>query len=92
MLTVKKTFKTMNKLFNLIRRSIPQSTARQMQEVEHVEVFPERELSKLEVHGVTQLRLNAQYQLRKLHNIKHGIRTGNIQAIENWASKLKEAN
>ena len=56
-------------MIHLIKRIIPQSITRQMQveEAEHVEVFPERELTPWETKKVNQLRLNAIRQGRNLY-------------------------
>ena len=58
------------KLFNLIRRSIPHSIQMQLQayeaaqEVEHEEVFTDRELTPHEVKKVNQMQAWASRQLK----------------------------
>lgn len=57
------------KLFSFIPRLIPQSIMRQSQveEVEHEEVFPERELTPFQVRKVNQLRLTHNRALKMIY-------------------------
>ena len=54
---------------NIIKRLIPQSIMRQSQveEVEHEEVFPERELTPFQVRKVNQLRLTHNRALKMIY-------------------------
>ena len=60
----------MMKIFNLIRRSIPHSIQMQLQayeatqEVEHEEIFTDRELTPHEVKKVNQMQAWASRQLK----------------------------
>ena len=57
------------KILQLIQRTIPKSVSFQMQavEVEHQEVFTERELTPLEVKKVNQHQMWATKQLKKFY-------------------------
>lgn len=54
---------------NIIKRLIPQSIMRQSQvdEVEHEEVFPERELTPFQVRKVNQLRITHARALKMIY-------------------------
>ena len=78
------------KIFNLTRRLIPKSITMQLQPVEHIEIWPEREIapemqvliSRLKHHwGVQQQRI---YYAKKHSN--KPIKKEQITAIETWAS------